>query len=62
MPGEKVRFLAVNRAGQLVLPRRRNVTVVREDAGAGYGYPILTTLANRYEAEGAGSDIRLRKF
>ena len=54
--------LAVNRAGQLVLPRRRNVTVVREDAGAGYGYPILTTLANRYEAVGAGSDIRLRKF
>jgi len=54
--------LAVNRAGQLVFPRRRIVTVVREDAGAGYGYPILTTLTNKYEAVGVGSGIMLRKL
>jgi len=38
------------------------VTVVREDAGAGYGYPILTTLTNKYEAVGVGSGIMLRKL
>lgn len=54
--------LAVNHAGQLVLPRRRNVTIVREEAGPGYGYPILTTLTNRYEAIGAGTEITLRRF
>ena len=54
--------LAVNQAGHLVLPRRRIVNVVREDAGHGYGYPILTTLTNRYEAIGAGSEITLRRF
>jgi hypothetical protein len=54
--------LAVNQAGHLVAPRRRNVTVAREDAGANYGYPILTTTSNRYEAVGVGSEIKLRRF
>jgi hypothetical protein len=54
--------LAVNQAGHLLLPRRRNVRTLRVDAGAGYGYPILTTLTNRYEAVGVGSEITLRKF
>jgi len=55
-------ILALNQAGHLVLPRRRTVTVIREDAGPNYGYPILTTLTNRYEAIGSGSDISLRRF
>lgn len=54
--------LAVTQAGDLVLPRKRNVTVVRRDVGAAYGYPILTTLTNRYEAVGVGSEIRLRRL
>ncbi len=53
---------AVNQAGQLLLPRRRNVIVVRDGVGAGYGYPILTTMTSRYEAAGAGSELVLRKL
>jgi len=52
--------LAVDRAGQLIWPRRRTVSVLRADAGSGYLYPILTTQANRYEAAGHGSEIVLR--
>jgi len=54
--------MAVNSSGNLILPRRRNVTMLREGVGPAYGYPILTTLANRYEAVGSGSEIALRKL
>jgi hypothetical protein len=54
--------LAVDREGRLLWPRRRLVTVVREDAGLDYAYPILTTAANRYEAVGSGQDIVLRRL
>ncbi|MFN0103710.1 MAG: hypothetical protein ACKV2U_16685 [Bryobacteraceae bacterium] len=54
--------LAVDRAGHLISPRRRNVKIMRQDVGAGYGYPILTTMTNRYEAVGIGGEITLRKL
>jgi hypothetical protein len=54
--------LAVDKAGRLLWPRRRLVTVVREDAGLDYAYPILTTAANRYEAVGSGMEIALRRL
>lgn len=53
-------ILAVDKAGDLVSPRRRNVVKIREGVGTGYGYPILTTSANRYEAVGEGAEIKLR--
>ncbi len=53
---------AVNQAGQLVLPRRRTLRLVREGVGAGYEYPILTTMTNRYEASGVGNEIVLNKL
>ncbi len=53
--------LAVDNGGKLIAPRRRTVQVVREGVGGDYGYPILTTAANRYEAMGVGSEIKFLK-
>lgn len=55
-------LLAVDAAGHLVSPRRRTVHTLRTDVGAGYGYPVLTTTANRYEATGAGMEIALARL
>ena len=55
-------IFAVGRDGHLISPGRRTVQMVRENVGTGYGYPVLTTQANRYEAVGTGSEISLRRL
>jgi hypothetical protein len=55
-------ILAVDANGHLIWLRKRIVQVLRENVGPDYGYPVLTTMNNRYEAVGAGADIRLMKF
>jgi len=54
--------LAVDRSGHLIWIRKRIVQVLRENVGPDYGYPILTTMNNRYEAVGAGENIAMVKF
>jgi hypothetical protein len=55
-------LLAVNEAGQLQSLRRRFAQTLRTDVGPRYGYPILTTVANRYEVRGEGEGISLYKL
>lgn len=54
--------LAVDGAGDLVWLRKRIVELVRAGVGGDYGYPILTTMQNRYEAVGVGRETVLRRF
>ncbi len=54
--------MAVDGAGSLIWLRKRVVEVLRPGVGPDYGYPILTTTANRYEAVGSGRQITLQKF
>ena len=54
--------MAIDAAGSLIWLRKRIVEVLRMGVGDGYGYPILTTMANRYEAVGTGREITLRRF
>jgi hypothetical protein len=54
--------MAVDAAGSLIWLRKRIVEVLRAGVGVDYGYPILTTMANRYEAVGSGREITLQRF
>jgi len=54
--------LAVDGVGDLVWLRKRIVELVRVGVGGDYGYPILTTMQNRYEAVGVGRETLLRRF
>jgi hypothetical protein len=55
-------LLAVNREGQLQSLRRRFAQTLRTGVGPRYGYPILTTAANRYEVRGEGEGISLYRL
>ena len=54
--------MAVDNTGNLIWLRKRIVEVLRPGVGPEYGYPILTTMANRYEAVGTGRQITLQRF
>ena len=55
-------ILAVDGGGDLVWVRKRIVELIRAGVGGDYGYPILTTIQNRYEAVGVGRETVLRRF